>query len=150
MPLPKESIHTVQDIYSLPNGQRAELIDGHMYMTAPPSRIHQRISTRLASAIDRYITDNQGICEGSPDWIIEIVSPGSHRMDYQIKLFKYRTAGVRKYFSFVSAIEIPISNAAEEIYEMRLPGYFPENDSGSRYLKIYRCRKEMYLWEQSF
>ena len=37
-------------------------------------------------------------CVGAPDWIIEIVSPGSWRMDYFIKLFKYRTAGVREYW----------------------------------------------------
>ncbi|MBU5232096.1 Uma2 family endonuclease, partial [Agathobacter rectalis] len=35
---------------------------------------------------------------GAPDWIIEVVSPGSTRMDYFIKLFKYRTAGVREYW----------------------------------------------------
>lgn len=37
-------------------------------------------------------------CNGAPDWIIEIVSPGSRRMDYSIKLFKYRSAGVREYW----------------------------------------------------
>lgn len=37
-------------------------------------------------------------CEGAPDWIIEIVSPSSSRMDYSVKLFKYRTAGVREYW----------------------------------------------------
>lgn len=37
-------------------------------------------------------------CIGSPDWIIEIVSPASKRMDYYTKLFKYRTAGVREYW----------------------------------------------------
>lgn len=37
-------------------------------------------------------------CEGAPDFIIEIVSPSSQRMDYQIKLFKYRTAGVKEYW----------------------------------------------------
>lgn len=37
-------------------------------------------------------------CEGAPDWIIEIVSPGSIRADYAVKLFKYRTAGVREYW----------------------------------------------------
>ena len=36
-------------------------------------------------------------CTGAPDWIIEIVSPGSRRMDYYTKLFKY-TAGVREYW----------------------------------------------------
>ena len=37
-------------------------------------------------------------CTGAPDWIIEIVSPGSRRMDYYTKLFKYRTAGVHEYW----------------------------------------------------
>lgn len=37
-------------------------------------------------------------CYGAPDWIIEAVSPGSKRMDYYIKLFKYRTAGVKEYW----------------------------------------------------
>ena len=43
--------------------------------------------------------DGRG-CKGAPDWIIEIVSPGSTRMDYSVKLFKYRTAGVREYWLF--------------------------------------------------
>ena len=41
--------------------------------------------------------DDKG-CNGAPDWVIEIVSPSSQRMDYMIKLFKYRTAGVREYW----------------------------------------------------
>lgn len=41
--------------------------------------------------------DNKG-CHGAPDWIIEIVSPSSKRMDYFIKLFQYQTAGVREYW----------------------------------------------------
>lgn len=37
-------------------------------------------------------------CVGAPDWVIEIVSLGSRRMDYYAKLFKYRTAEVREYW----------------------------------------------------
>ena len=37
-------------------------------------------------------------CAGAPDWIIEVASPGSQKMDYLTKLFKYRTAGVREYW----------------------------------------------------
>lgn len=37
-------------------------------------------------------------CMGAPDWIIEIVSPSSHTMDYMKKLLKYGTAGVREYW----------------------------------------------------
>ena len=37
-------------------------------------------------------------CTGAPDWIIEIISPSTSRIDYGVKLFKYRTAGVREYW----------------------------------------------------
>ena len=135
MPLPKESTYTIDDIYALPDGERAELIDGHIYYMAPPSTRHQRISSFISWKISEYIHTNQGTCEvfaapfavhldetnntyvepdisvicdpnklndkgciSSPDWIIEIVSPASKRMDYYTKLFKYRTAGVREYW----------------------------------------------------
>ncbi|HIQ96807.1 MAG TPA: Uma2 family endonuclease, partial [Candidatus Limivivens merdigallinarum] len=46
---------------------------------------------------DKSKLDDRG-CNGAPDWIIEIVSPSSKRMDYFIKLFKYQTAGVKEYW----------------------------------------------------
>ena len=46
---------------------------------------------------DKSKLDDRG-CNGAPDWIIEVVSPGTKRMDYGIKLIKYRTAGVREYW----------------------------------------------------
>ena len=41
---------------------------------------------------------NENGCSGAPDWIIEVVSPSTERMDYGIKLFKYRSAGVKEYW----------------------------------------------------
>ncbi len=127
--------YTVEDIYNLPDGQRAELIDGELYMMATPGRIHQRLVMLLSNRIFNYINSKNGDCEvypspfavflnaddklylepdisvicdkdklteegckGAPDWIIEIVSPTSRPMDYNKKLFKYRTAGVREYW----------------------------------------------------
>ena len=135
MPLLKEDIYTIKDIYALPDGERAELIEGKIYDMAPPSAAHQRILIALSTAIYNYIDNNNGSCSvyiapfavflneddknyvepdisvicnpdklddkgcnGAPDWVIEIVSPSSQRMDYMIKLFKYRTAGVREYW----------------------------------------------------
>lgn len=136
MPLPQQNKeYTIDDIYALPDGQRAELIDGQMYMMAPPTRRHQQILLSLSRKIADYIDKKGGSCEvdiapfavflnaddknyvepdisvicspdkltdkgctGAPDWIIEIVSPGSRRTDYYTKLFKYRTAGVREYW----------------------------------------------------
>lgn len=127
--------HTIEDIYNLPDGQRAELIDGELYMMATPSRIHQKLVHFFDWVIGSYIHGKNGDCEiypapfavflnanndiyvepdisvicdknkltdegckGAPDWIIEIVSPSSRAMDYNKKLFKYRTAGVREYW----------------------------------------------------
>lgn len=135
MPLPQEKIYTIEDIYNLPEGTRAELIDGQIYYIAPPTRRHQKILLSLSRLIADYIDKKGGSCEvdiapfavflnendknyvepdisvicdqnklndkgcvGAPDWIIEIVSPGSRRTDYFTKLFKYRTAGVREYW----------------------------------------------------
>ncbi len=127
--------HTIEDIYALPDGQRAELIDGDMYMMSPPGRLHQELVSQLVKSIGNYIDSNRGECKvypapfavflnadshtyvepdlsiicdksklddrgcnGAPDWVIEIVSPSSRRMDQLIKLIKYREAGVREYW----------------------------------------------------
>lgn len=127
--------YTIDDIYALPEGERAELIDGQIYYLATPSRTHQRLLLSLSRKIADYIDIHQGNCEvniapfavflnnddvnyvepdisvicdpskldekgchGAPDWIIEIVSPGSKQMDYYKKLLKYGTAGVREYW----------------------------------------------------
>ncbi len=39
--LKKEALYTTEDIYALPDGERAELIDGQIYYMAPPSTQHQ-------------------------------------------------------------------------------------------------------------
>lgn len=51
----------------------------------------------ISVVCDQNKLDDKG-CSGAPDWIIEIVSPSTERMDYGIKLFKYRSAGVREYW----------------------------------------------------
>lgn len=135
MPLPKSNTYTIDDIYALPEGHRAELIDGQIYDMAPPSPMHQELVMELSATLRDYIKKNGGPCkvypapfavflneddrnyvepdisvicdsskvdnrgyQGAPDFIIEIVSPSSQRMDYLTKLFKYRTAGVREYW----------------------------------------------------
>lgn len=63
MALAAESLYTIEDIYSLPDGTRAELIDGQIYYMAPPGTIHQRISGFLYSRILRHIEEHDGKCE---------------------------------------------------------------------------------------
>lgn len=128
MALAENRIYTIEDIYDLPDGQRAELVDGCFYMMAPPSRRHQEIAGELFRRISNYIYSHNGSCKpyispfavflneddrnyvepdisvicdknkltdkgctGAPDWIIEVVSPGSQRMDYMAEYtFKER------------------------------------------------------------
>ena len=61
--LKQEEIYTIKDIYALPDGERAELIDGKIYYMAPPSWKHQRISGYLYNEIYNYIKENKGECE---------------------------------------------------------------------------------------
>ncbi len=63
MALAQERIYTIDDIYALPDGERAELIDGQIYYMAPPSRKHQRIVGELFATIHNYINSNNGKCE---------------------------------------------------------------------------------------
>ena len=39
--LAQDKLYTINDIYSLPDGERAELIDGQIYFMAPPTRKHK-------------------------------------------------------------------------------------------------------------
>lgn len=63
MPLPRENRYTLEDIFNLPDGQRAELIDGQIYMMSPPNRIHQKLSGELYAAIHSHIRGKGGSCE---------------------------------------------------------------------------------------
>ncbi len=62
----KESIYTIDDIYALPDGQRAELIDGQIYNMAPPKRLHQKLISELTQSIGSYIKSQNGSCEVYP------------------------------------------------------------------------------------
>ena len=135
MALPSKKIYTIEDIYALPDGRRAELLDGQLYDMAPPNFLHQKIVMELSAIIHQYIKQHSGSCEvlpapfavflnedgcnyvepdisvvcdkskldergcnGALDWVIEIISPGTEQIDCGIKLFKYRSAGVREYW----------------------------------------------------
>lgn len=128
-------LYTVADIEALPEGERAELIDGEMFVMASPTLTHQDMLSWLNVKIGVYLMEHKGPCKalpapfavyilndernyvepdvvvicdrdkldekgchGAPDWVIEIVSPSSKRMDYVKKPALYETAGVREYW----------------------------------------------------
>ena len=64
MPLPKEQYkYTVDDILALPEGERAELLDGKIYDMAPPTATHQFILFELSLTIGTFIKNNKGSCQ---------------------------------------------------------------------------------------
>ncbi len=63
MALAQEKVYTVEDIEELPEGVRAELIDGQMFYMATPSRKHQ------------------GLVAGNPFLEIKVLEAGSDAFD---------------------------------------------------------------------
>lgn len=66
MPLPSKKVHTSVDYWNLPEGDRAELIDGQLYAMAPPSFIHQKLVMELSATLRDYIKSHGGDCEVIP------------------------------------------------------------------------------------
>ena len=62
----KLEFHTIEDIYTLPDGLRAELIEGRIYYMAPPNTRHQKIVSDLHYQIKDFIRKNKGDCEVFP------------------------------------------------------------------------------------
>lgn len=62
----KKEIYTTEDIYHLPEGERAELIDGQIYSMVPPSTGHQRLVSEMHYQIKDYIKNKGGTCEVFP------------------------------------------------------------------------------------
>ena len=131
----KQAYHTIDEILALPEGVRAELIDGKIYYMAAPTRTHQQILVEMTYLVVDYIKKHHGQCQvypapfalylhadnsiylepdltvvcnpdkldekgchGAPDWVVEIASPSSYKLDSSLKLVKYRDAGVREYW----------------------------------------------------
>ncbi len=127
--------YTIADIEALPEGERAELIDGEMFRMDAPTLTHQDLLVKLLFEIELHIRKNKGPCRvlpapfgvyikkddrnyvepdisvicdrdrldqkgchGAPDWVIEIMSPSSVKMDSVRKVKLYQEAGVREYW----------------------------------------------------
>jgi Uma2 family endonuclease len=55
--------YTIDYIDNLPEGERAELINGQIYNMATPSRGHQAISVAVTNQIYNHIKAKKGLCE---------------------------------------------------------------------------------------
>ncbi len=66
MPLLRTDNYTAEDYWNLPEGERAELIDGQLIMHAAPSFKHQKLVSELHFALKSYIKAKNGSCEVMP------------------------------------------------------------------------------------
>lgn len=57
---------TAEDYWALPEGVRAELIDGELWDMASPNRVHQRIVHELAVGLELHIRSHDGSCQVYP------------------------------------------------------------------------------------
>lgn len=58
--------YTIADIEALPEGERAELIDGEMFRMDAPTWTHQELLAELTFEIKAYIKQNKGACKVMP------------------------------------------------------------------------------------
>ena len=58
--------YTIADIEALPEGERAELIDGELFRMDVPTRTHQELLMQLAIEISLHIRKNKGKCRVIP------------------------------------------------------------------------------------
>lgn len=66
MPLPNVPTYTSDDLWALPDGERAELIGGKLYAMAPPGFIHQKLVSEFTQRIGSFIKQHNGSCEVIP------------------------------------------------------------------------------------
>jgi Uma2 family endonuclease len=135
-------MYTYTDYLTLTENEPIEIIEGRILAMSPaPSRIHQKIISKIITELNNYITSNNGECEvypapfdvilvnddeevnnsknivqpdisvicdkdklndkgcfGSPDMIIEVVSPYNPNNDYIKKLNLYDKYKVKEYW----------------------------------------------------
>jgi Uma2 family endonuclease len=132
---PIEGPHTYEDFCVLVNeDQKADLIDGVIYMASPDNTDSNEIFMWLGGLMDFFVEETglgkvygsrvatrfdqktapepdilfiskknlhrvqRGGVEGSPDLVMELVSPESIDRDYNLKRKKYEKAGVPEYW----------------------------------------------------
>ena len=91
-------------------GELYTVINNHIKSKGGPCRVYPApfavklkedrdtiVEPDISVICDRSKLTDRG-CNGAPDWIIEIVSPGNASHDYILKLNLYADAGIREYW----------------------------------------------------
>lgn len=87
----------------------------------------------LCVICDRDKLTEQG-CDGAPDWIIEILSPGNSRKEVRLKYDLYEESGVTEYWLVFPYEHIVQQFVLDEQGKYQLRGLYPGNETVSPHL----------------
>ena len=101
------------------DSRKSKLADKEVYTVVQPD---------LCVICDKAKLTERG-CDGAPDWIIEILSPGNSKKEMRIKYDLYEENGVREYwlvYPSEQAVYQFVLNPQTEKYELK--GMYAEDD----------------------
>lgn len=171
---PAQGEWTWEDYLRLPaDGNRYEIIEGVLYVTAAPIYDHQFSVSELFAELHRFVKDRglgvvlvapfdvrlPGVADpvqpdvlfiragnepqagdkyyaGVPDLLVEVLSPGSSRVDQHVKFAAYEKAGVPEYWLAdpkTRSVVVYMRNAKTRQYE-ELGRFGPEDSVRSAVL----------------
>lgn len=149
----KEELYTIDDIYALPEGERAELIDGQIYYMAPPSLTHQKLSGKLYQTIANYIDSKNGICQVLPapfavflnDDNINYVEPDISIICDQSKLDEKGCHGAPDWIIEIVSSSSKSRDYMAKLFKYRMAGVreYWIVDPGKQMIIVYGFEKDM-------
>ncbi len=86
----------------------------------PDDKAYSVVQPDLSVICDKNKLTKQG-CDGAPDWIIEILSPGNSKKDMLLKYELYQENGVNEYwlvYPYEKAIHQFILNEETQLYQL--------------------------------
>jgi Uma2 family endonuclease len=162
-PLKTKPRKTVEDYLKLPEGTRAELIEGEIFMSPSPRTRHQRVVRNIFRLVDGFVRagglgevffapfdvhlrsgdvlepdvilvleKNRPIIQdwirGTPDLLVEVLSPENPERDRVVKRDLYARAGVSEYWIVdPEGRSVEVLTLSGKRYEEH--GYFEESDT---------------------
>lgn len=92
----------------------------HRKSHLPDDKAYSVVQPDLCVICDKTKLTEQG-CEGAPDWIIEVLSPGNSKKEMRFKYELYQESGVSEYwlvYPYEQAVYQFVLNAQSEKYEL--------------------------------
>lgn len=112
------SVTTASDFRKLPEGTRAQLIEGELLMSPAPSVQHQRIVARLLILLSKYVEEHQ-LGEVLPAPVDVYLEPGSVSQPDLIFISKARAAIVRDVLEGPPDLVVEVLSPGTAYYDLK-------------------------------